>query len=112
MCNNTAEWLTSIRQLGNLDGLVQACNNNLVNTLEQLQSCIKLFIEHLEWIRRLGVWVPLRSRHFLSCVENEWCGPRTVDISNVNFTLKNVYTAIASIQNMGQQMPGPDSLNG
>ena len=46
----------------------------------------------------LGVRVPLRWRHFLSqklwhfhkntrlCVENECCCPRTVNISNVNFT--------------------------
>ena len=45
-----------------------------------------------------GVRVPLRSRHILSqkrwhfhkntrsCIENEWCGPHTVNISNVNFT--------------------------
>ena len=48
----------------------------------------------------LGIPVPLRSRHFLSqklwhfdkdtrsCVENECCCPRTVNISNVNFTSK------------------------
>ena len=47
-----------------------------------------------------GVRVPLRSRHFLSLnlrhfhenirswVENECCCPRTVNISNVNFTSK------------------------
>ena len=57
-------------------------------------------LEHSAWIRRLWVRVPLRSRHFLSqqlwCinknirsnVENEWCCPRTVIISNVNFTSK------------------------
>ena len=56
-------------------------------------------LEHSALIRRLGVRVPLRSRHFLSqklwhfhkntrsCVENECCCPRTVNISNVNFTL-------------------------
>ena len=57
-------------------------------------------LEHSAWIRRLWVRVPLRSRHFLSqklwhfhkntrsCVENEFCCPGTVNISNVNFTLK------------------------
>ena len=61
-------------------------------------------IEHSALIRRLEVRVPLRSRHFLSqklwhlpkntrsCVENECCCPRTVHISNVNFTLKNIST--------------------
>ena len=56
------------------------------------------WLEHSSWIRRLGVRVPLRSRHFLSqkrwhfrknirsCVENECCCPRTVNSSNVNFT--------------------------
>ena len=51
-------------------------------------------------IRRLGVRVPLESRHFLSqklwhfyknirsCVENECCCPHTVYISNVNVTSK------------------------
>ena len=55
-------------------------------------------LEHSAWIRRLGVRVPLRSRHFLSqklwyfhkntrsCVQNECCCPRKVNISNVNFT--------------------------
>ena len=52
-------------------------------------------------IRRLGV--PVRSRYFLSqklwhfqkdirsCVENECCCPRTVNISNVNFISKYLY---------------------
>ena len=60
-------------------------------------------LEHSALIRRWGVRVPLRSRHFLSqklwhfhkntrsCVENECCCPRTVNISNVKFTLKNCY---------------------
>ena len=51
---------------------------------------------------KVVVRVPLRSRHFLSqklwqfhknirsCVENEYCCMRTVNMSNVNFTLKNV----------------------
>ena len=53
---------------------------------------------------KIGVRVPLRSRHFLSqklwhfhkdirsCVENECCCPRTVNMSNVDFTSK--YTII------------------
>ena len=57
-------------------------------------------LDNSAWIRRLGVRVALRSRHFLSqnrwhfhkntrsCVENECCCPRTVNISNVNFTSK------------------------
>ena len=63
---------------------------------------VSLFIfQHIylsAWMRRLGVRVPLMSRHFLSqklwhfyknnrsCVENECCCPRTVNISNINFT--------------------------
>ena len=62
-------------------------------------KCLALIAQMVRtWIRRLGVRVPLWSRHFLSqklwhfhknihwCVENEcWC-MRTVNISNVNFT--------------------------
>ena len=52
---------------------------------------------------KVGGRVPLRSRNFLfqkrshfyknicSCVENECCFPRAVNISNVNFTSKNTY---------------------
>ena len=52
------------------------------------------------------VGVPLRSRHFLSqklwhfhnntssYVENESCCPHTVNISNVNFTLKKIHICI------------------
>ena len=55
--------------------------------------------------RAINWWVPLRSRHFLSqklwhflkntrsCVKNECCCPRTVSISNVNFTLKIYHTS-------------------
>ena len=51
---------------------------------------------------KVGVRVPLRSRHFLSqklwnfhkntlsCVENECCCLRTVNISNINFTSKHI----------------------
>ena len=58
------------------------------------------WLEHSAWIRRLGVRVPLRLRHFLSrklwhfhknirsCVETKCCCPRTLNISNINFTLK------------------------
>ena len=58
------------------------------------------WLEHSAWIRRLGVWVLLKLRHFLSqklrhfdndtCsrVENECCCPHTVNISNVNFIKK------------------------
>ena len=58
------------------------------------------WLEHSAWIRRLGVRVPIRLRHFLSqklrtfhknirsWVENEWCCPGTVNISNVNSTTK------------------------
>ena len=60
------------------------------------------WLEHSAWIRWLGVRVPLRSRHFLSqkhwhfhknirsCVKNECCCPRTVNISNVKFTSKHI----------------------
>ena len=62
------------------------------------------WLDHSAWIRRLGFRVPLRSRHFLSqkpwhfhnnirsCVENDCCCPRTVNISSVNFILKNNLT--------------------
>ena len=58
------------------------------------------WLEHSAWIRRLGVRVPFRSRHFLSqkrrhfrenirwCVENEWSCPSTFNISNVDFISK------------------------
>ena len=76
--------------------------------------------EHSAWIRRLGFRVPLRSRHFLSqklwhfhkntrsCVENECCCPRTVNISNVNFISKISIPPGPVLKNMGQQMSGPD----
>ena len=55
-------------------------------------------LEHSAWIRRLGGSSPPQVETFsvskaltlsqeqLLCVENECCGPRTVNISNVNFT--------------------------
>ena len=61
------------------------------------------WLEHSACIRSSGVRVALRSRYNLSqklwhfhkniCsyVENEWCCPRTVNMSNVNFTSK-MYT--------------------
>ena len=61
---------------------------------------INRLLEHSAWTRWLGVRVLLRSKHFLpqnlwhfhkntrSCVENECCCPRTVNISNVNVTSK------------------------
>ena len=66
-------------------------------------------LKHSAWIRRSGVRVPLRSRHFLSkkfwhfhknirsCVENQCYFPRTVNISNVNITLKNLFILSAYI---------------
>ena len=71
------------------------------------------------WVRVL-----LRSRHFLSenlwhfpkstrsCVENECCCPRTVNISNVNFILKISILPVPVFNTMGQQMYGPDSSTG
>ena len=62
---------------------------------------------------KVRVRVPLSSTHFLSqklwnfrnnirsCVENESCGPGTVNISNVNFIFKNIYTTRASIHKHG-----------
>ena len=61
-------------------------------------------LQHLAWIQRLGVWVPLRSRYFLylklrhfhknirSWVEKAYCCPGTVNISNVSFTTKHIHT--------------------
>ena len=72
------------------------------------------WLEHSAWIRRLGVRVPLRSRPFLSqkrwhfhenirsCAENEWCLPRAVNISNVNFTSKISIPPEPVFKNMGQ----------
>ena len=68
------------------------------------------WLEHSAWIRRLGVRVSLRSRHFLSqnlwhfhmnirlCVENECCCPCTVKISNVDLDIKNICTTRASLK--------------
>ena len=44
-----------------------------------------------------------------SCVENECCCPRAVNISNVNFTSKISIPPEPVLKNMGQQMSGPDS---
>ena len=72
-------------------------------------ALIAQMVRAFAWIRRLGVRVPLKLRHFLSqklwhfhknirsCVENEcWC-PRTVYISNVNFTSKNIDDGVCLI---------------
>ena len=60
------------------------------------------------------VRVPLRSRHFLSqkfwrfpkntqsCVENECCCPRTVNMSNVNFTSKISVTYFVSTEHQNK----------
>ena len=81
-------------------------------------------LEHSQWIRRLGVRVPLKSRHFLSqrllhfhnnirwSVENECCCPCKVNISNVNFATEMCMPPEPIFKNMGQQMSGPDSSNG
>ena len=47
-----------------------------------------------------------------SCVENECCCPRTVNISNVNFTSKISIPPEPVFKHMGQEMSGPDSSNG
>ena len=47
-----------------------------------------------------------------SCVENECCCPRTVNISNVNFTSRISTLPEPVFKNMGQQMSGPDSSIG
>ena len=79
---------------------------------------------HSASIRRLGVPVPCRSRHFRfpklrhfhknihACVENESCCPRTVNISNVDFTTKIPILPELIFKYMGQQMFGPDSSSG
>ena len=76
-------------------------------------------LEHSAWIQRWGVWVPLRSKrnwqfhkNTRSCVENECCCPRTVKISNVNFTSKISIPPEPVLKNTGQQMSGPDSSIG
>ena len=51
-------------------------------------------------------------KNIRSCVENEWCCPRTVNISNVNFTLQKSIPPEPAFKSMGQQMSGPDSSNG
>ena len=82
------------------------------------QDSSKWLSEHSAWIRRLEARVPLRSRHFLaqknwhfqknirSCVEN------AVARAQFNFTLKDIYTARASIKKHESQISGPDSSNG
>ena len=74
-------------------------------------SCLQTAISTLR--------VPLRSRHFLSqklwhfhknirsCVENEFCCQRTVNISNVNFTSKISIPPESVFKNMGQQIVWP-----
>ena len=73
---------------------------------------------------KVGIRVPLRSRHFLSkklwhfhnnirsSVENECCCLRTVNISNGNFIIKTyLYRQSQYSKTRGQQMSGPDSSN-
>ena len=74
------------------------------------------------WIRRLGVRFPLKLRYFLSkkfrhfhkntrsCVGNECCCPRAVNISNVNLTSKISIPPEPGFNNMAQQMSDPDSI--
>ena len=54
-----------------------------------------------------------KLRHFHrnthSCVENECCCPRAVNISNVDFTSQISTMPEPVFKNMGQQMSGPDS---
>ena len=77
-------------------------NTNFVNNKIFWTLSAKTAMKYLNLKNRLGVPVPLRSRHFLSqklwlfhknihsCVENECCFPCTVNISNVSFT-SNIY---------------------
>ena len=51
-------------------------------------------------------------KNIRSCVENECCCPRIVNISNVDFTSKHLYHQSQYEKNMGQQMCGPESSNG
>ena len=44
-----------------------------------------------------------------SCVENEWCCRRAVDIYNVNFIKKRCIPAEPVFLYTGQQMTGPDN---
>ena len=59
---------------------------------------------------------PQKLLHFRknirSCAENECCCPRTVNISNVNFTSKIYIQREPVFKNIGQQMSGPNSCNG
>ena len=49
-------------------------------------------------------------KNISSCVGNECCNPRTVNISNVNFTSNISILPEPVFNNMGQQMFGPDKL--
>ena len=72
---------------------------------------------------KVGVWVPLRSRHFLSrkfwhfhkntrsCVENECGCPCTANISNLTL-LQISIPPEPVLKIMVQQTSGPDSSNG
>ena len=86
-------------------------------------KCLALIVQ---WVTvfgmnpKVGGSSPLRSRHFLSqwlwhfykntrsCVKNECCCPRTVNISNDNFSSKISIPPEPVFKNMGQQMSGPD----
>ena len=56
--------------------------------------------------------VPYTYKNTRWCVKNECCCPRTVNISNVNFTSKISIPPEPVFINMGQQMSGPDSSRG
>ena len=89
---------------------------------------------YIYWNRRFVIWVmdyswlmiiiiarfyainrritlTLLHKNTRSCAENECCYPRTINISNVNFTSKISIPPEPLLKNMGQQMYGPDSSN-
>ena len=97
--------------------------NRILNTYIGYNGFI-IDLIHQYHARKLRVRVPLRSIHFLSLNlryfhkklpswgENKCCCPRTVNISNVNFTTKISIQPEPVFKNMGQQMSGPASSSG
>ena len=81
-----------------------------------LYICVYICIYIYPYLSISIIFLSQKLWHFpkntRSCVENECCCPRTVNISNVNFTSKISIPPEPVFNNMGQQMSGPDSSIG
>ena len=74
-------------------------------------SCLMIIITAWFYAINRRITLTLLHKNTRSCAENECCCPRTINISNVNFTSKISIPPEPLFKNMGQQMYDPDSSN-